>query len=104
MPLFVVLCDGMTLDEGLTPGSSGASGSIAPRGTSPTRSSRSAEVPRTLSGKATEVPVKRILMGQPVEHVISRDALANPHALDTFIDSPRAALAQSSSSRDHGNR
>jgi acetoacetyl-CoA synthetase len=45
-----------------------------------------AEVPRTLSGKALEVPVKRILMGTPPDKAASRDSLANPAALDWFVD------------------
>ena len=45
-----------------------------------------AEVPRTLSGKALEVPVKRILMGTPVEKAVSRESLANPAALDYFVE------------------
>jgi acetoacetyl-CoA synthetase len=44
-----------------------------------------AEVPRTLSGKVLEVPVKRILMGTPADQVASRESLANPEALDFFI-------------------
>jgi acetoacetyl-CoA synthetase len=42
-------------------------------------------VPRTLSGKLLELPVKRILMGTPPEEAASRDALANPEALDWFV-------------------
>ena len=42
------------------------------------------EVPRTLSGKALELPVKRILMGHPAEAVTSRDSLANPGSLAWF--------------------
>ena len=42
------------------------------------------EVPRTLSGKVLEVPVKRILMGTPAERAASRDSLANPDSLDYF--------------------
>ncbi len=42
------------------------------------------EIPRTLSGKLLEVPVKRILMGEPVDRVASLDSLANPDALDYF--------------------
>ncbi|HET7567382.1 MAG TPA: acetoacetate--CoA ligase [Gaiellaceae bacterium] len=42
------------------------------------------EIPRTLSGKILEVPVKRILMGQPADEVASRDSLANPDALRFF--------------------
>jgi acetoacetyl-CoA synthetase len=44
------------------------------------------EVPRTLSGKVLEVPVKRILMGEPQERAASRDSLANPQALDYFVE------------------
>ena len=47
------------------------------------------EVPRTLSNKVLEVPVKRILMGMPWETVVSRDSLANPTALDYFIEMAR---------------
>jgi acetoacetyl-CoA synthetase len=42
------------------------------------------EIPRTLSGKILEVPVKRLLMGAPAAEVASRDSLANPQALDWF--------------------
>ena len=52
---------------------------------------RVAEVPRTLSGKLLEVPVKRILMGADPSAVASRDSLANPEALDWFV-SQRAAV------------
>ncbi len=43
------------------------------------------EVPRTLSGKALEVPVKRILMGAAPSEAASVDSLANPRALDYFV-------------------
>jgi acetoacetyl-CoA synthetase len=45
-----------------------------------------AEIPRTLSGKVVEVPVKRILMGAAPETVVSRGSLANPKALDPFVE------------------
>ncbi|MDQ1686893.1 MAG: acetoacetyl-CoA synthetase [Frankiaceae bacterium] len=48
-----------------------------------------AEVPRTLSGKVLEVPVKRILAGAAPEHAASRDSLANPAALDWFAEFAR---------------
>jgi acetoacetyl-CoA synthetase len=48
-------------------------------------------VPRTLSGKLLEVPVKRILMGAEPAAVASRDSLANPEALDWFV-AQRAAV------------
>jgi acetoacetyl-CoA synthetase len=42
-------------------------------------------VPRTLSGKKLEVPVKRILTGTPPDVAASRGSMANPHALDAFV-------------------
>jgi acetoacetyl-CoA synthetase len=47
------------------------------------------EVPRTLSGKVLEVPVKRILMGAPPQQVLSADSLANPRSLDYFVELAR---------------
>jgi acetoacetyl-CoA synthetase len=44
------------------------------------------EVPRTLSGKALEVPVKRILMGTPVQQAASRESMANPGSLEYFAE------------------
>jgi len=43
------------------------------------------EVPRTLSGKVLEVPVKRILMGAVPSEAASVESLANPHSLDYFV-------------------
>jgi acetoacetyl-CoA synthetase len=48
-------------------------------------------IPRTLSGKKLEVPVKRILTGTPVEVAASRGALANPGSLDAFEALARTA-------------
>jgi acetoacetyl-CoA synthetase len=48
-----------------------------------------AAVPRTLSGKLLEVPVKRILSGTPPERAASRDSLANPAALDWIVELAR---------------
>jgi acetoacetyl-CoA synthetase len=42
-------------------------------------------IPRTMTGKKLEVPVKRILQGTPAERVASRDALAQPDALDAYV-------------------
>jgi acetoacetyl-CoA synthetase len=86
MPLFVVLADGAELDDELA-------GEIkrrireqcSPRHV-PDEIFQIAEVPRTLSGKVLEVPVKRILTGTPVERAASRDSLANPASLDFFVE------------------
>jgi acetoacetyl-CoA synthetase len=42
-------------------------------------------VPRTLTGKKLEVPIKKLLLGQPLEKVVTRDALANPASLDWYV-------------------
>jgi acetoacetyl-CoA synthetase len=85
MPLFVVLAPGAELDDELT-------GRIAARIREhcsprhvPNEVHAIAEVPRTLSGKILEVPVKKILMGTPPEQAASRESLANPEALDPFV-------------------
>ena len=43
-------------------------------------------IPKTLTMKKLELPVKRILLGDPPEKVASRDALADPGALDAFVE------------------
>jgi acetoacetyl-CoA synthetase len=86
MPLFVVLREGAELDDGLIDRVRRAlRDDTSPRHV-PNEMHQVAEVPRTLSGKVLEVPVKRILMGQDADKVASRDSLANPEALDWFVD------------------
>ena len=84
MTLFVVLRDGAVLDEGLsTEIRRRIRDDCSPRHV-PDEILAAPEVPRTLSGKILEVPVKRLLLGASVEEVASRDSLANPAALDWF--------------------
>lgn len=84
MPLFVVLRPGVELTEALTARiRAEVRQRCSPRHV-PDAVIPIAEVPRTLSGKALEVPVKRILMGESPDDVVSRDALARPEALDPF--------------------
>ena len=86
MPLFVVLRDGARLDEDLVKRiKARVREDCSPRHV-PNEIHAIAEVPRTLSGKALEVPVKRILMGQPPEKAASHESLANPDALDYFVE------------------
>jgi acetoacetyl-CoA synthetase len=86
MPLFIVLRDGADLDDELRREiASRVRSQCSPRHV-PDEVFAIAEVPRTLSGKVLEVPVKRILMGTPPEKAASRDSLANPEALDWFVE------------------
>ena len=86
MPLFVVLRDGASLDDALTKElARRIREECSPRHV-PNDVFAIAEVPRTLSGKVLEVPVKRILTGTPAEKAASRDSLQNPAALDWFVE------------------
>ena len=89
MPLFVVLRDGAELTEELAKAiKARIREDCSPRHV-PNEIVTVAEVPRTLSGKVLELPVKRILQGTPPDQAASRDSLANPEALDFFSDYAR---------------
>jgi len=85
MPLFVVLRDGAELDDDLVARiRARVREDCSPRHV-PDEVVQVQEVPRTLSGKVLELPVKRILQGTAPEKAASRDSLANPAALDFFV-------------------
>jgi acetoacetyl-CoA synthetase len=83
--LFVVLRPGVELDAGLERRIRAAvRADLSPRHV-PDRIQAIAEVPRTLSGKKLEVPVKRVLAGVPLERAVSEGALANPAAVHEVV-------------------
>jgi acetoacetyl-CoA synthetase len=87
--LYVVLRDGVELDDALRARIAGALRSeLSPRHVPDTMRAIPA-IPRTLTGKKLEAPVKRILRGEPVEAVASRDSLLDPAALDLFVSERR---------------
>jgi acetoacetyl-CoA synthetase len=86
MPLFVVLRPGVALDDALKAKIGGAiRTALSPRFV-PDAIVQVAEVPRTLSGKKQELPIKKLLLGQPLEKVVNRDAMANPGCLDWYVE------------------
>jgi acetoacetyl-CoA synthetase len=86
--LFVVLAEGAVLDDELRARlARQLSSELSPRHV-PDEIRAVAAIPRTLTGKKLETPVKRLLLGEPPERVASRDSLLEPRALDAF-----AALA-----------
>jgi acetoacetyl-CoA synthetase len=88
--LFVVLRPGIELDDGLQGRIRDAVRTdLSPRHV-PDRIQAIAEVPRTLSGKKLEVPVKRVLTGVPLEQAVSEGALANPRAVHEVVALARA--------------
>ncbi|HEY2258465.1 MAG TPA: acetoacetate--CoA ligase [Solirubrobacteraceae bacterium] len=89
MPLFVVLREGASLEDALVKEiRTRIREDCSPRHV-PNEVRQIAAVPRTLSGKILEVPVKRILTGTPPEEAASRESLANPEALDYFVELAR---------------
>jgi acetoacetyl-CoA synthetase len=86
MPLFVVLREGLVLDDALTKRLREAiKTALTPRHV-PNQIFQVAAVPRTLSGKKMELPVKKLLMGTPPEQVFKLDAMANADCVAWFVD------------------
>ena len=84
MPLFVVLRPGSVLDDALRGRINAAiRTALSPRFV-PDALFAVAEVPRTLSGKKQELPIKKLLLGQPLDKVVNKDAMANPGCLDWY--------------------
>ncbi|MDF2462112.1 MAG: putative acetoacetate--CoA ligase (Acetoacetyl-CoA synthetase) [Ramlibacter sp.] len=95
MPLFVVLRPGAVLDAAMKEKINNAiktalSPRFVPDGIFPV-----AEIPRTLSGKKQELPIKKLLLGQPLEKVVNRDAMANPACLDWYVSFARSHVQSS---------
>ncbi|MFO1339653.1 MAG: acetoacetate--CoA ligase [Burkholderiaceae bacterium] len=85
MPLFVVLREGAVLDDALRQRLvAGIRQALSPRHV-PSEILAVPAIPRTLSGKKMELPVKKLLMGADPAKVMNRDAMANAAAVDWFI-------------------
>jgi acetoacetyl-CoA synthetase len=96
MPLFVVLMPGVNLTEDVKNKLNTAiKTALSPRFV-PNEIFQVAEIPRTLSGKKQELPIKKLMLGQPLEKVVNKDAMANPGCLDWYVDLAKKHLAKSS--------
>jgi acetoacetyl-CoA synthetase len=85
MPLFVVLRAGVALDAAMQAKLNNAiKTALSPRFV-PNEIFQVPEIPRTLSGKKQELPIKKLLLGQPLEKVVNRDAMANPGCLGWYV-------------------
>lgn len=94
MPLFVALRPGVELDAALRERINKAIRSaLSPRFV-PDDIFAVTEIPRTLSGKKQELPIKKLLLGQPLAKVVNKDAMANPGCLDWYEDFARQHLAR----------
>ncbi len=86
MPLFVVLRDGLVLDDALVQRLKDTiRRALSPRHV-PSEVFQVAAIPRTLSGKKMELPVKKLLLGASAEQVLRRDAMANADSVAWFAD------------------
>ena len=86
MPLFVVLADGVELDSALKARINGAIRAALSQRHVPDEIVSVPAVPRTLTGKKMEVPVKRLLQGRPLADVAAAGATADPSALNWFAE------------------
>ena len=84
MPLFVVLADGVELDATLKDRINGAIRAALSQRHVPDEIVAVPAIPRTLTGKKMEVPVKRLLQGRPLAEVAASGATAVPEALQWF--------------------
>jgi acetoacetyl-CoA synthetase len=90
MPLFVVLREGVPLDDVMRGKLNNAiKVALSPRFV-PNEIFQVNEIPRTLSGKKQELPIKKLMLGQPLEKVINKEAMANPGCLDWYVAMARA--------------
>ena len=81
MPLFVVLREGVTLDEALSGRIKAAIRDHLSARHVPNDIIAAPDVPRTLTGKKMELPIKKLLLGQTIDKVANPDAMANPDSI-----------------------
>jgi acetoacetyl-CoA synthetase len=86
MPLFVVLREGLVLDEALLKRLKTAIRDALSARHVPSEIVQVAAIPRTLSGKKMELPVKKLLLGADAAKVMNRDAMANADCVGWFVD------------------
>ncbi len=96
MPLFVKLRDGVALDDALKARiNTAVRTAVSPRFV-PDAIFSVPDIPRTLSGKKQELPIKKLLLGQPIDKVVNRDAMANAACLDWYVRFAESRAASAS--------
>lgn len=86
MPMFLQLNVGIELNDNLIKSISSALRSQCSPRHVPDKFYVVNEIPYTLSGKKLEVPIRKLLLGQPLDKVVSSGSLKNPQALDFFVN------------------
>lgn len=95
MPLFVVLQPGLELDERLKMRIVEQIRTKASSRHVPNEVIQVEDIPRTLSGKKMEVPVRKLLLGAAPDKVASPDAMQNPGSFDFFVRYAESAASPS---------
>lgn len=92
MGLFVVLREGASAEEATRAVRDAIRAAVSPRFV-PDEVIAAPAIPRTLTGKKQEVPIKRLLLGHPPERVLNREVMANPDCLPFYLDFAEARRA-----------
>lgn len=103
MPLFVVLREGQRLSDDLAARIKAAIRDNLSARHVPNEIVQIDSVPRTLTGKKMELPVKKLLLGQPLEKVASPDAMSNPESLAFFETFAERLRPSAPTARERGN-
>jgi acetoacetyl-CoA synthetase len=93
MPLFVHLADGVALDEGLRSKIAGEIRRHASPRHVPDDVLAVPGIPRTLTGKRLEIPIKRILLGAPPDQAVQTSSIDRPDLLDAFVAYRRSRVS-----------
>jgi acetoacetyl-CoA synthetase len=93
MPLFVVPAEGVSVDDDLRARINGSIREALSQRHVPDAIVAVPAIPRTLTGKKMEVPVKRLLQGRSLAEVAAPGAIADPGALDFFVDYARVVAS-----------
>ncbi|MNT76027.1 acetoacetyl-CoA synthetase [compost metagenome] len=94
LALFVQLRAGTTLDEPLRRRIGQALRSALSVRHVPDEILQVPVIPKTVTGKKLELPIKKLLLGHPAERVLNRDALAQPESIDWFVQFASDYLAR----------
>jgi acetoacetyl-CoA synthetase len=86
MPLFVVLREGLTLNDAVRAKIVAAIKQGLSARYLPNDMFEVPAIPRTLTGKKMEIPIRRLLLGEPAAKIANRDAMANPSSLEWYFE------------------
>ncbi|MDB5839286.1 MAG: acetoacetyl-CoA synthetase [Herminiimonas sp.] len=102
MPLFVVLAPGVKLNAALEKRIREKIRTELSARHVPNDIFATAQIPRTLTGKKMELPIKNLLLGMPVERIANRDAMSNPECLAYYVEFARERNPEHNPGRNAG--